>query len=102
MKSPWFFDSDMAFVSSKTEGSDRFYLAVIEGLDRATAPDDSPAEVLIGVTEALCFLYLQFLDPRKAKSAEDDKALLLANVSESYDLVAKLIAKGEKIRKRRS
>lgn len=100
MVSPWAFGADILPPAPPEEecGSDRFYLAVVKAIINASGPNDSPADVLIGVTEALCFLYLQFLDPRKAKSPKDNKALLLANVDAAYDLVAGLIAESRKRR----
>jgi len=99
--SPWAFDSTILASPppSGEDASDRFYLAVIEAIARAAGPDDAPSDVLNGVAEALCFMYLQFLDPSKCKSPEDGKALLLANVDASYDLVARLITESSRIGK---
>lgn len=73
--------------SEPNDVCDRAYRAVIAALDEEFGPNDSSAEVLEGVTEALCALYVMLLDPRKVKSAEDGRKGLLDNVSLAYDIV---------------
>lgn len=87
--SPWAIDFSLAEMrqAEPDDPCDRAYRVVIAALDEEFGPGDSSADVLQGVAEALCTLYIMLLDHRKVKSAEDGKAGLLDCMSLAYDMV---------------
>jgi hypothetical protein len=66
--SPWFTDeAPLSEAEACDDTCDRVYRAVISAVDKTCVAEDSAADVLYGLMEALCFLCITLLDPNKSE-----------------------------------